>query len=108
MPRYALLVLAVVTVACNEEAEPVAETTEPTWPEIDPEAMGFDLEPPPAGVWRERDGHRICDGYLTRIENEDYCAAEIPADWEPFEFDGQVYYIQPLGGSEARSDNRSE
>ena len=51
------------------------------------------------GKWREDDGMLVCEGYLTRYESQDYCASEIPPDWEPFEYDGQVYYIQPLGGS---------
>ncbi len=34
--------------------------------------------------------------YLTRIEKEDYCAAEVPSDWRPFEFNGRNYYVQPL------------
>ena len=48
------------------------------------------------GEWIEKDGMRVCDGYLTRFENEDYCAAEVPSDWQPFEFNGRTYYVQPL------------
>lgn len=56
------------------------------------------LENPPklSGEWIDRDGVRECDGYLTRIENEEYCAAEVPSDWQPFEFDGMTYYVQPI------------
>jgi len=48
------------------------------------------------GAWRVENGAKICDGYMTRIEDEDYCAAEIPRDWIAREFDGETYYVQPL------------
>lgn len=48
------------------------------------------------GNWREENGSRFCDGYLTRFEDDDFCASEIPADWVPFQFEGETYYIQPL------------
>lgn len=53
-------------------------------------------QPEFSGEWIERDGVRTCDGFLTRIENEDFCSAEVPTDWRPFEFDGRTYYVQPL------------
>ena len=37
-----------------------------------------------------------CDGYLVRYENEDYCASEVPSNWVPFQFNGYIYYRQPL------------
>ena len=49
-----------------------------------------------SGKWIEGDGARICDGYLTRWSNEEFCAADIPDDWTPFEFNGQTYYRQLL------------
>jgi hypothetical protein len=49
-----------------------------------------------SGEWIEKDGVLMCDGYLTRIESEEFCAAEIPAGWLPFEFNGHTYYVQPL------------
>ena len=52
--------------------------------------------PFPPGEWLEQDGARMCVGFLTRDADQDYCAAEIPADWVPFEFNGQTYYVQPL------------
>ena len=57
------------------------------------------------GNWRYEDGARICEGYLTRYEDEDYCASEIPDDWEPFEYDGRTYYVQPLSGTEERAES---
>jgi hypothetical protein len=36
---------------------------------------------------------------MTRFEDVDYCAATIPDDWEPFEFNGTIYYVQPLAGA---------
>ena len=48
------------------------------------------------GNWREENGVRICDGYMTRFKDEDYCASQIPEDWVPFQFDGETFYIQPL------------
>jgi hypothetical protein len=50
----------------------------------------------PSGEWRVQDGMRVCDGYIVRDADQDYCAAEVPEDWVPFTFDGQEYYIQPL------------
>ena len=58
--------------------------------------MPLEDQPEFSGEWIEREGMHTCDGYLTRIENEDYCEAEIPADWRPFEFDGRTYFVQPL------------
>ncbi len=58
--------------------------------------MPWEDRPKFTGDWIERDGVRTCDGYLTQIENEDYCEAEVPADWLPFEFDGRTYFVQPL------------
>lgn len=49
-----------------------------------------------SGKWVERDGVMVCDGYLTRVEDEDHCVAEVPDDWEKFTFDGKTYYMQPL------------
>ena len=54
----------------------------------------------PSGKWRERDGVRVCDGYMTRFADQDYCSAEVPEDWVPFSFNGQRYYIQRLNGSD--------
>ncbi len=50
----------------------------------------------PSGQWVERDGQIVCDGYLTRFDDHDYCSAEAPDDWTPFSFDGELYYLQPL------------
>ena len=56
---------------------------------------------PLTGEWVEKDGSRFCNGYMTRVEGEDFCVSEIPEDWVPFEFDGQTYFVQPLAdGSE--------
>ena len=59
------------------------------------------------GKWRQEDGAMICDGYLTRREHQDYCAAEIPADWQPMEFNGRIYYIQPLARTGRETATRS-
>ena len=48
----------------------------------------------------EQNGARVCDGYMTRFDGEDFCSACPPEDWEPFTFDGQTYYIQPLDGAD--------
>lgn len=68
---------------------------------------GSVVENSPSGQWVERDGQIVCDGYLTRFDNQDYCAAEVPADWRPFTFDGELYYIQPLGSVEQGISPRS-
>jgi hypothetical protein len=49
-----------------------------------------------SGKWIEQDGVLMCDGYLTRVESEDYCEAQVPEDWQPFEFDGRTYFMIPL------------
>ena len=51
------------------------------------------------GTWYDQNGSRICKGFLTRNINEDFCAAEVPIDWVPFEFNGQTYYMQPLSAT---------
>lgn len=43
------------------------------------------------------DGLRACIGYSTRNESEQYCEEEVPDDWQEFEFNGEKYYVQPLG-----------
>jgi hypothetical protein len=52
-----------------------------------------------SGKWVEQDGALVCDGYLTRSADQDYCSALPPEDWVPFTFEGQTYYVQPLGSS---------
>ena len=54
----------------------------------------------PSGNWTRKDGALICRGYLTRQADEDFCAAEVPSDWVPFEFEGKTYYIPPLTGQD--------
>jgi len=60
-----------------------------------------ELEDRPAysGQWFYRDGMRLCDGYLTRFEDDEYCSSEVPSDWVPFEFEGNTYYVQPLSAN---------
>ncbi len=48
------------------------------------------------GNWVRRGGALVCEGYMTRYADEDFCASEVPEDWRPFELDGQTYYVQPL------------
>lgn len=54
------------------------------------------LEAPQPGEWKLQDGVRMCNGYLTRVEDEDFCAKSVPQDWEKFDFNGQTYYRVPL------------
>ena len=56
----------------------------------------FNLEDLEPGEWKLRDGVRMCNGYLTRVEDEDFCAKSVPQDWEKFDFNGQTYYRVPL------------
>jgi len=53
-----------------------------------------------SGEWRSQGGVRSCDGYLTRHSDQDYCEAEVPGDWRPFEFEGKTHYTQPLSVSQ--------
>ena len=57
------------------------------------------LETPLAGEWVERDGSRFCNGYMTRVESEEFCVSEIPDGWVPFKFEGQTYFVQPLASA---------
>ncbi len=105
-----LLALVLSTGLADEPAEAPEDSTSepdleltPEQPKLfgDPSARengSVPLDSPPrlSGEWIEGDGVRVCDGYLTRFENEDYCAAEVPSDWQPFEFNGRTYYVQPL------------
>jgi hypothetical protein len=50
---------------------------------------------PRSGEWVKKDGALVCDGYMTRRADQDYCSAEIPEDWVPFTYDGKEYYMQP-------------
>jgi len=83
-------------------------SSDATEPDSDATPLFVSPDPPPTvqeylkehelspGNWREADGSRICEGYMTRFEDEDYCASQIPEDWIPFQFDGETYYSQPL------------
>jgi len=97
---YMSIFLAVVlsTGLADEPAEaPENSTSEPDL-ELTSEQLKLlgDPSTKESGEWIEEDGMRVCDGYLIRFENEDYCAAEVPPDWQPFEFNGRTYYVQPL------------
>ena len=48
------------------------------------------------GAEREAAGFAECPDYLTRIESDNFCSAELPPDWNAFEFDGETYFVQPL------------
>lgn len=63
--------------------------------EVDPDRL-------PAGEWQFRNGMKLCKGYLTRIEDEDFCAESIPEGWKAFEFNGRTYYRVPLAGTGMR------
>ena len=53
----------------------------------------FDLEAPRGGGWLN------CRGYLTNNATAGFCEGEPPANWRPFIFDGQRYFVVPLGPS---------
>lgn len=59
-----------------------------------------------SGQWVQRGGKIVCDGYLTRFDDQDYCSAEVPEDWRPFVFDGELYYLQPLDSAEPVQSSR--
>ena len=99
-----LVFLSVGAVGCSSESDiPSDGATSADKVLIQPDGSiefpGPSGEPDlPTGRWEYKDGAKICNGYLTRFESEDYCAAEVPKDWVPFTFDGQTYYVQPLSG----------
>ncbi len=89
-----------------EEIEALRREMEAQFPKLLGREQGFVVVPPGTvldenppklpGKWKEVDGARICDGYLTRIAGDEYCSAEIPSDWGHFEFDGRKYYFAPI------------
>lgn len=62
---------------------------------VPPGAVPDENPPRLPGKWKDVDGARICEGYLTRIADDEFCSAEIPSDWKRFEFDGKSYYVAP-------------
>lgn len=42
--------------------------------------------------------HQICGDFDHRIftEDEDFCGANVPEEWVPFDFNGKTSYVQPL------------
>ncbi len=63
-----------------------------------PKQSDVEAKPPPklSGEWKTENGSLDCDGFLTRVANEDFCSVEVPEDWRPFQFNGKTYYVQPL------------
>ena len=58
-----------------------------------------------SGEWRYEDGNRLCKGFLTRSYAQDFCAADVPMDWQPFTYDGKTYFVQPLSVVVKRNDS---
>lgn len=54
-----------------------------------------------SGEWIKRGGIWECDGYLTRFADEEFCTANLPNDWVPFEFEGRTFYVQPLSDNDS-------
>jgi hypothetical protein len=52
---------------------------------------------PRSGEWRIEDGRLVCDGYIVRRTDKDYCTDEVPEDWVPRGYDGQQYFFHRLG-----------
>ena len=99
----AALFIAVSVCACAPEAERTeqveqAQTERRQLQDSEREAILAYLERNQSN-WVERDGALVCEGYMTRYENEEFCSSEVPDDWRPFEFDGQTFYMQPLADS---------
>ena len=104
-----LIVMSFLSVACDSDSpqglnnalieqyvaiHPVDER-----PFTDFQTLLDDLEKKFSGEWYFVGGDRICDGFLTRSDDEEFCEAEIPEDWQPFTYDGKTYYVQPLSGA---------
>ncbi len=103
-PRgFAALFIAAAVCACGSEAERHAQaeqdqTQRRQLEDFEREEILAYLERNKSN-WVERDGALVCEGYMTRYENEEFCSSEVPDDWRPFEFDGQTFYMQPLADS---------
>lgn len=48
------------------------------------------------GRWSQEGGVLQCDGVLTRSARDEFCSASIPEDWQPFAFNGEVYFAVPV------------
>jgi len=102
-PVVALLGTLLVLPGCQPESDAARSdedsysTPRPSPSELDDEFHKYLEENYTSpGKWVEKNGSQICDGYLTRYEESDYCIAELPDGWLPFEFDGKTYYVVPL------------
>jgi len=97
-----LFILLTPVFGCGTEVQQTLETSALEVPLLPSDDGVFDLRSHftqgdlTPGHWDIIDGSKICRGYLTKVESDDYCAATVPDDWESFTFNGQTYYIQPL------------
>lgn len=124
-----LVVVLPVIPACVEESAEGPETVAPApeeSEELTPEPLlerydelrsrqrrGFVIPPPNtvfgedppklSGQWIEKGGVRECDGYLTGLGDEEFCSSVVPEDWAAFEYEGRLYYLQPLAEGDGRS-----
>ncbi len=97
------LSITVSVCACAPEAEhpgqeEQAQTERRLIQDMEREAILAYLEENQSN-WVERDGALVCEGYMTRYEDEEFCASEVPDGWRAFEFNGQTFYMQPLAES---------
>ncbi len=91
------IVVCLVTAACFSSApEGQQQDYVFEYPDEEPDAPDvLDFE---EFSWRAGESHISCRGYLTRVESDGYCSDELPKDWETFEFNGELYFFQPLAG----------
>ncbi len=98
-----LCILALAVSACSASTESVEEDVLVLQPEPTDDLIDLCRPSPHAdlksGEWEMIDGSKICRGYLTRFDSEEFCAKSVPSDWKAFTYDGQTYYMQPLSGS---------
>ena len=93
--RIALLFVFAVLVACGSDS-PTTDSSL-TADEIVPSQDSLLPEPQPRpGEWVREGGEMRCDGYLSPIEDDQYCSETPYQAANPYEFEGEVYFVQKL------------
>ena len=73
-------------------------------PTQQPDEQSEQQHPAPEGGWKRWGMVYECDGYLSRDGSKDFCEQDVPANWIPFEYEAQTYYIAPLAAERRESE----
>ncbi len=91
--RVLLSVLPILILAGYAAGEEVLPTPQP---HEEPDEQDLATE----SRWKRWGMVYQCNGYLSRDQSKDFCEEDVPSDWIPFEYEGETYYIAPLGAGE--------